>query len=90
MSEFPLLKRFFPSNNVMDSFINKFVTTRNYLTHYDDQNRNDAAHEDELREITDKTKLILDVLFLTRLGFDQNDLEIIFSQVEQYQIDLKR
>jgi hypothetical protein len=74
----------------MDSFVNNVVTTRNYLTHYDDDNKKDAAQGEELREITHKTKLILDVLFLTRLGFDQIDLEILFNRNGPYQIELKR
>jgi hypothetical protein len=90
ISEYPLLKKFFSSNTKMDSFVNKVVITRNYLTHYDEENKKNAAEGEELGEITDKIKLFLDVLFLSRLGFDQIDLEIMFSQVEPYQKEVKR
>jgi hypothetical protein len=59
----PIIKNLFSNRDEIDSFINKVVDTRNYLTHYDQRIKEQAAQGDSLRNITDKLKIIMDIGF---------------------------
>ena len=71
----------FPNKTSVNSFINKVMNTRNYLTHYDESLKSETASEDTLREITDKLNLILYFWILKIVGLDQNYSKKGFNQI---------
>lgn len=54
-----------------DDFIAGIVASRNYLTHYSEETEEDALHGSDLYWAAEKLKMLLRVLFLKRLGFDE-------------------
>jgi len=58
-----------------DNFIHKVVNTRNYLTHYSGKPQNIAAAEEELYNIIQKLKIILQICFLKDLGFNDEEIK---------------
>ena len=59
------------------SFIDKVVTTRNYLVHYDPGLEAKVAKGKELHDITRRLKLIVEVCLLKELGFSSNEVEVL-------------
>jgi DNA repair exonuclease SbcCD ATPase subunit len=51
-------------------FIQKVWVTRNYLTHYDPKLEGAAVKDNELYEITEKLRRMIEICFLKELGFD--------------------
>jgi DNA repair exonuclease SbcCD ATPase subunit len=51
-------------------FIQKVLDTRNYLTHYNPKLEGAAAKDNELYEITEKLRRMIEICFLKELGFD--------------------
>jgi len=65
-------------------FINNAVATRNYFTHYDKRLENKSVKGDELIELTEKLKIIIEICFLIELGFEVKDIEELFSRNLKY------
>lgn len=64
----------------MNSFIQKVVTTRNYLTHYDKSLKNQAAGGEELHRIVQKLKSLLETCFLHEIGFGNERINELLSR----------
>lgn len=62
------------------SFINKVVNTRNYLTHYDQGLKNQAAGDEELVHIIQKLKLLMEICLLSELGFSLDEIKSLLSK----------
>lgn len=75
----------FPSSTRINSFINKVMNTRNYLTHYDESLKSKTTSENTLREITDKLNLILFFWILNILGLDKNYSKNALSRYWKYE-----
>jgi len=71
-----------------DAFIQKVVITRNYLTHYDSNLKEQAAKGKELYQVTQKLRISLEICLLTELGFSLEDIRNLFSRNRQYKREL--
>ena len=67
------------------SFINKVVTTRHYLTHYDARLKDKSAEGMELYHLTEKLRIVLEISFLKELGFSLDDIRNLISRNRRYQ-----
>ena len=67
-----------------ESFANKVVTTRNYLTHYDKNLKSEAADDQELFDLTRKLKSLLQLHFLQLIGLDKQTIVEITRQHPSY------
>jgi hypothetical protein len=67
------------------SFIQKVVITRNYLTHYDEKLKDQAAQKEELLKLTLKIKMLLETTFLKELGFDEDTIKKLVSRNRAYE-----
>lgn len=76
-----LLNRFI--ENKM-AFIHKVVETRNYLTHYHKDRKEDAVSVDDLLYLTEKLKILVEICLLTELGFSLEEVNNLFSQNYRY------
>jgi len=77
-----VLDKFIPKK---DSFINKVVTTRNYLTHYDEKLKEQSAEGEELYRLTQKLKILLEICLLKELGFTSDNIKSLISRNRRYQ-----
>jgi hypothetical protein len=68
-----------------DAFIEKVVDTRNYQTHHDEDLRKCAASGEELYDLSQKLKTLLEICLLTELGFSSEEIKALFSRNERYQ-----
>src|SRR5581483_9627351 len=68
-----------------NAFIQKLVTTRNYLTHYDADSKDKSATGEELFRLMVKTKILLEVGLLHELGFDMNKIKEIIQRSKRYE-----
>ena len=90
-NEYSLRKRFnLILNSIHDSFrqkiiindvnfVNKIVSTRNYLTHRDDSDKKNVMNPKEMLRASDSLKVLLMVLILSELGLDFSTLEKAIS-----------
>jgi len=53
------------------SFINRVVATRNYFTHFDQSLEPQAARGEELYQITEKLKLLIEICLLREIGSEE-------------------
>ncbi len=60
-------------------FVDKVVSTRNYLTHRDDSDKSNVIDFREMVRASDRLKVLLMVLILNELGLDFGSLEKAFS-----------
>lgn len=65
-------------------FVNKVATTRNYLTHYDKSLKDLAASRDELQKLTLKLQLLIKMVLLFELGFEQKQIETMIKRTNAY------
>lgn len=65
-------------------FVNKVVTTRNYLTHYDRSLKDLAASRDDLQKLTLKLELLIKMVLLFELGFEQKQTETMIKRTNAY------
>lgn len=77
-----IIDRFIGDEN---AFIEKVVDTRNYQTHHDEDLKERAAGGEELYRLTQKLKMLLEVCFLTELGFSSEEIKALFSRNKKYQ-----
>jgi len=80
-----VLDKFIPKK---DSFINKVVTTRNYLTHYDEKLKEQSAEGEELYRLTQKLKILLEICLLKELGFTSDNIKSLISRNRRYQHEI--
>jgi len=67
-----------------NSFINKVVNMRNYLTHYDKSLEDKVNKDEDLHLLTIKLKFIMEVCFLLELGIQSNKIEEFISRDRRY------
>ena len=80
----------FGERSARKSFINKVVTTRNYLTHYDNSRREEAVTDSrELLQLSRNLEGLLQLRLLKLLGIDEALLKKIVSQYPPLQEKLK-
>jgi hypothetical protein len=65
------------------SFVKSVRDTRNFLVHLDSERRDDAINGLELIDATDKLEALARISFLREIGFDEQDLEKLFSAPER-------
>jgi len=63
-----------PMVGAYDKFFNRVATTRNYLTHFDEESRSKAATGGELRGMVQTLTLFLETFLLTELGFKYDEV----------------
>jgi len=61
-------------------FIAKVITTRNYLTHYDQKLYKRAAQGQDLVSLTKKLRILLEVCLVTQTGLDANKAMNLFGK----------
>lgn len=66
-----------------DAFIGAVVDTRNYLTHYEGEEK--AAIGEEIDPFIQKLKILLEMCLLTELGFSSEEIKKLFSRNKRYQ-----
>jgi len=71
-----VLNKFILNKN---SFVEKVVTTRNYLTHYDKTLKKQSAEGEELYHLTQKIKILLEICLLKELGFTSDNIKNLIS-----------
>jgi hypothetical protein len=62
-----------------NSLVRKITNNRNYLTHYDQSLKSQAANESELYRITEKLKIIICLCLMKELGFDKEEITHFLS-----------
>ncbi len=62
-----------------DIFIRKIVDTRNYLTHYDKELREQSASGEALYHLTQKLKMVMEICLLSELGFSSSEIKGLFA-----------
>ncbi len=73
-----------------NSFIDTVVATRNYLTHYDQSLKQQAASGEELHHITRKLRLLMEACLLFELGFSVDQINTFFFRNRRYQRELRQ
>jgi len=68
-----------------ESFVKDIVNTRNFLTHYDKNIEMKAKNGQELYELTQKIKFILEICFLIELEIPIETIKALVSQNQRYQ-----
>jgi hypothetical protein len=68
----------FPKNFIKSNFVSKVCDTRNYLKHYDQTLKEKAAKDEELYELTEDLRIILEICLLEELGFTLQDINKMF------------
>ena len=72
------------NSKARESFANKVVMTRNYLTHYDKSLKSEAADDQELFDLTRKLKSLLQLHFLQLIGIDKQTIMEITRRNPSY------
>jgi len=62
------------------NFVNRVVTTRNYLTHYDASLRAGAARGVDLLQLTQRLKVLVETCLLLELGFEASEVDKLFAR----------
>lgn len=72
------------SGREREGFVSKVVNTRNYLTHYDESNKESAVTGRELYEVTERLKSILEACLLWEIGFAGDHLKEVLSRKRRF------
>lgn len=67
------------------SFIQRTVTARNYLTHYDPDLEAEAPKGIELLPLTAQVSALVEMCLLREIGFDCAEVDAIFTRVSRYE-----
>ena len=73
--------QYFGNKKQRGAFIDKVVNTRNYLTHYDDTLRDDAAVGPEISQLSNRLDGLLQLNLLKIMGFSEKS---ILSALSEY------
>lgn len=65
-------------------FVERVVVTRNYLTHYDKNLKDRAASREELQKLMLKLELLIKLVLLLELGFEQQQIETMIKRTNAY------
>lgn len=80
-----IISSFIRTGRERKSFIQKVVVTRNFLTHYDKSLEQEAAKGEELYWITQKLKIIIEIILLREIGIEQETIKNVISRNPDYQ-----
>lgn len=80
-----IIKSFIRPSRERKSFIQKVVITRNFLTHYDKSLEKRAAKGEELYWVTQKLKIIIEIILLKEIGIDSEIIKNVISRNIEYQ-----
>jgi hypothetical protein len=72
------------SSKKREGFMYKVVETRNYLTHYDESKKDAAATWQELYELTERLKSVLEACLLREVGFEGDHLKEVLSRKRRF------
>lgn len=67
-------------------FANKVTITRTYLTHHDEDLKDIAATGEELSKLTQKLQLLIKMILLFELGFEQKQIETMIKRTDTYRM----
>lgn len=73
-----------------DNFVELTVNTRNYLIHFDKESNRNIAEGEDLYHLTEKLKNILEIMLLTKLGFESINIKDLISKNELLKNDYKK
>ena len=62
------------------SFIDKAAKTRNYLTHYDETLKSEAAQGSRLFQLTQALRLFVEMCLIEEMGFSRNQVGFLYSK----------
>ena len=69
------------------AFIQKVVKTRNYLTHYDEEDRQDAATDGlELHRLATELRTLVEVCLLSEIGFTSEELRKQLKEISSRRV----
>jgi hypothetical protein len=68
------------------SFSDLVTNTRNYLTHFDKKPEDKIAEGEELINVTEELKILLEVCLLKEIGFSANDVDTLIYKQYNYRI----
>ncbi len=72
------------------SFVNRVVDTRNYLTHYDERSRKNAAEGVRLHWLVEKLRIVVEMCLLTELGLSSSRIAMILLRQSRNQYALSQ
>ena len=81
-----IFKNFVPDK---EEFINRVKDSRNYLIHFDSELKEKAATGIELYRLTVKLKILIEICFLSELGFDNGYIDRLISSNRNYQNEIQ-
>jgi hypothetical protein len=64
--------------------INKIVTTRNYLTHYDKEDKSNSIEFKDLYPYVIKLSLILASIILKEIGLNEEEIELYIDKKKYF------
>ena len=70
----------------INRFVERVVTTRNYLTHYDPELKARAATGPALHSLTNQLKSVLEICLLKEIGFSEEKREQIINDTLRYKL----
>lgn len=71
------------------AFIDDVINTRNYLTHYNTDSKEQTISGEALFHLTIKLKILVEICLLIELGFSQKEIKSLFSRNRRYQDEYK-
>lgn len=69
-------------NNYIEIFVEKIVSTRNWLTHHDDKGK--AVEGSDLYYLSLWLKMIIEVSLLKEIGFESHRIKLLLSRSQSY------
>ena len=63
------------------TFVQDLVSTRNYLTHYDESLAEQAVSGDALYPLSEQARILIECCLLYELGLSENDLNPVIKRV---------
>lgn len=66
-------------------FVEKVITTRNYLTHFDAASAHAAASGERLWKLTEQLRFLIEMCFLLEIGVDRQAISALCSNHRRYQ-----
>lgn len=74
----------FNKNLINKDFLHKVVVTRNYLTHYDEKLKAEAANDLELFALTQKLNILFIICLLNELGFTIEEIRTVLIKHAEF------
>lgn len=75
----------FNSSEGRYQFVGRVVDTRNYLTHYDETNKDNVAEGTDLFYLEQGLKVLMGVILLKEIGFELEEIKALITKSDAYQ-----